>query len=739
MSKIVRVIKKAVPQSVKVKIKDEMNKQLAKQKVDIYKVKYPKLNISNPKKVSVVIPNYNYSKYIIERIDSILLQTYPVYELIILDDCSTDDSVKVIENKIKTIEDVKVTFIKNKENSHSVFSQWQKGFKAAKGDYVWIAEADDSCDPRFLEKNMQGFKDNVVMSYSESKRIDETNHITGSSCRDWFAGIDGNHWAKDFIHNGKLELQTALYFCNTIPNVSAVVFKNNPKMIDYIENAKQFRISGDWYVYFQLLQTGDVAYSASSYNYFRKHKGSESTDIKKSIELKECLTIQKMIRETVTIDSRRIEMQKGRYGGLLKQVTPEVINEVQSMLPKHIAWIIPEPIKGAGGIRTIIQNANYLVKKGYICDIYMEENYKYTNEDFKNKLVSFYGECLCNAYVGIDINKHYDLVFATASQLTPEYVCYSNALHKAYFVQDFEPWFEPMGGEYITLESTYKLGLQGISIGKWLTHKLSTEYNMSMNYFDFCADLNVYKKLNNVKKEKAICFIHQPEKSRRCAKIGLNALLLVKKLMPDVKIYLYGSNDTVDDDIIAKNNMINLHTMPIDKCNELYNKCTVGLCISASNPSRIPFEMMASGLPVVDVYRENNLYDMPEDGILLADATSEAIASALIKVLKDTKLQKEMSINGNKYMQDYPLEKGFEQFGNFVDNYINDKKVISPSIKKLYTKEPVMPSKDILAIASIIKPKPIPRKNTGKTARFIVKARKYSAWKIKLATRKLVR
>lgn len=72
-------------------------------RTDIYSNRKHKLEISNPFKISVVIPNYNYEKYIIERIDSILFQTYPIYELIILDDCSTDRSVEIIQEKIKDL------------------------------------------------------------------------------------------------------------------------------------------------------------------------------------------------------------------------------------------------------------------------------------------------------------------------------------------------------------------------------------------------------------------------------------------------------------------------------------------------------------------------------------------------------------------------------------------------------------------------------------------------------------
>ena len=184
------------------------------------------MELSNPKKVSVVIPNYNYEKFIEERIDSVVLQTYPVYEIIILDDASTDHSVKKIKEVMKKYPNVNFRMIFNKKNGGSVFSQWQKAFSESKGDYVWIAEADDSCSPLFLENVMQGFDDeDVVLSYAESMRIDEHNRILSKSCRDWMSGISTTRWNHSFIHDGEEEIKEALSVCNTIPNVSAVVFK----------------------------------------------------------------------------------------------------------------------------------------------------------------------------------------------------------------------------------------------------------------------------------------------------------------------------------------------------------------------------------------------------------------------------------------------------------------------------------------------------------------------------------
>ncbi len=92
-------------------------------------------------RVSVILPNYNHSKYLKQRIDSILNQTFQDFELILLDDNSPDDSVDIIESyrDHKRVSHIHL----NKENSGSTFKQWERGFSLAKGEYIWIAESDD--------------------------------------------------------------------------------------------------------------------------------------------------------------------------------------------------------------------------------------------------------------------------------------------------------------------------------------------------------------------------------------------------------------------------------------------------------------------------------------------------------------------------------------------------------------------------------------------------------------------
>ncbi len=245
------------------------------------------MSSSQSKKVSVIIPNYNYGKYIARRIDSVLKQTYPIYELIVLDDCSSDDSVNIIRNKITKVRaeypEVKIKFIENEENSGKAMAQWGKGFNQATGDYVWIAEADDSCSKKFLEEAMKGFDDpGVVLSYAESMIINSIGLMIAPNFR-WSRDKEKTgHYKNSYIKDGKKEIEEIMAIRCTIPNVSAVVFKNDKKYLKYLKDALRFSQVGDWYFYTMILDSGKISYSRKSLNRFRIHKSSVTGNAKRT-------------------------------------------------------------------------------------------------------------------------------------------------------------------------------------------------------------------------------------------------------------------------------------------------------------------------------------------------------------------------------------------------------------------------------------------------------------------------
>lgn len=273
-------------------------------------------------KVTAVIPNYNYARYLQERLDSILFQTYPVAEVIILDDCSKDNSIEVIQKLIEENKSgIPIKFIPNEKNSGSVFAQWQKAFEMAAYDYVWIAEADDSCNEHFLETVMQGFcNPDVVISYCESLTIDEKNKLLMGDLRVWIDIFKTGKWDQNYINDGIKEVSETMCINNTIANVSSAVIRNG----DYheiLEAAKSYKLAGDWYTYMNLLKHGKIAYFKESLNYHRMQTQGLTLSTSHEEEYNEIIRLQDFALENFPVSDEvrgkvyeRRERERIRFG-----------------------------------------------------------------------------------------------------------------------------------------------------------------------------------------------------------------------------------------------------------------------------------------------------------------------------------------------------------------------------------------------------------------------------------------
>lgn len=288
------------------------------------------MNSLQNKKVSVVIPNYNYARFIKKRIKSVLAQTYPIYELIVLDDCSSDNSDEIITGTIEEIKEkcpnIKITYIKNEKNSGKAIKQWRRGFELAKGDYIWIAEADDLSNKHFLEEAMKGFDDkDVVLSYTESMIINNKGLMLAPNFRFSRDKEKTGHYKKSYIKTGEEEIKEIMAIRCTIPNVSAVVFKNNKMILDFLDEAAKFKQVGDWYLYLKILENGKIAYSRKSYNKFRIHGDSVTRKSRENrSHFDEIRQLHKMLKKQYEFDEKTIsfmnteEMRVSIEHGIMK-------------------------------------------------------------------------------------------------------------------------------------------------------------------------------------------------------------------------------------------------------------------------------------------------------------------------------------------------------------------------------------------------------------------------------------
>jgi len=230
------------------------------------------------KKVSVVVPNYNYSKYLPERLNSIFDQEYPIYELIILDDKSTDDSIKIIKEVLSSANRSAIV-VENANNSGSVFKQWQRGTEMASGDLLWIAEADDGCTATFLRDLTAQMTQKTSLAFCDSVQVDSTNQRLGESYGFYFEDLPNNPMKNSFTMPGSDFLCRALAVKNVILNVSAVVFDRTALMEvfdQHEETVRSYKVAGDWFIYTSLLSRpqAEVVYVHQSNNVHRRHASS---------------------------------------------------------------------------------------------------------------------------------------------------------------------------------------------------------------------------------------------------------------------------------------------------------------------------------------------------------------------------------------------------------------------------------------------------------------------------------
>lgn len=271
--------------------------------------------------ISVVIPNYNYATYLYRRLYSILSQKVKINEIILLDDCSKDNSVEIIHQLAGLINSIiPVKEVINEKNSGCVYKQWHKGFQNATSKYVWIAEADDYSDERFLEVVMRPFakSEDVRLSYTDTSFMLVNGNPTLRSMNILIDLMKTGHWNKDYINDGINEIENYSFLNCTIANASSVVFRNDNYEKDFKESS-QYKQVGDWLFYVNVMKKGKIAYTHQSLNYCCIHSGSSTATTKKIVHFNEIKSLHKKFLQEYNIPKKKQKYIQKRYQQLKKE------------------------------------------------------------------------------------------------------------------------------------------------------------------------------------------------------------------------------------------------------------------------------------------------------------------------------------------------------------------------------------------------------------------------------------
>lgn len=380
---------------------------------------------------------------------------------------------------------------------------------------------------------------------------------------------------------------------------------------------------------------------------------------KTAYKVKELYELGFDAREKKIIDS---VLDSNKFGEKIINTSP---NQV-----KNVAFIVPGIDRYSGGITSILRLGTYLTRMGY----------KIAYIDFQNRPVE---ENICNAKINLSYvegkfetlngadKKEFDVVIAGNWQA----VYYLNDFdaYKMYFVQDYEPYFFKLNERYLLAKLTYQLGEHIVSLGKWNVEQISKECHVEskMNYISFPYEPGEYSKTiardfygYKLKKNIKIA-VYTKEEGKRIPNI-LQSILehaseyFTKKDIA-LEIVYFG---------MKKNHKVrvgrNLGKLNKDQMLKLYNDSDFGMVASMTNISLVPYEMIATGLPVIEMQDGSFSSFFPSNSALLIDYNYKTLVEKIEESLKNPEILEKTSKNAFKAIENLSWEKTAAEFSDIL-------------------------------------------------------------------------
>jgi len=331
-----------------------------------------------------------------------------------------------------------------------------------------------------------------------------------------------------------------------------------------------------------------------------------------------------------------------------------------------MTWVIPDFTASSGGHINIVRMMQLLRTRGFADQhvVIMEPHRWGSVAEAQAAFDAAFGAGI-TVSLGVRSIEPSRFLVATGWQTAYWVAKYRDAMHKLYFVQDFEPSFYAQGSEYTFAEGTYKLGLTGITAGTWLADKLAEDYGMRTFAISFGCDSDFYKPTTKRPSERRhIFFYARPVTARRCFELGLLALDKVCREMPDVSVIFAGWD--VSEYAIPFHHL-NAGTVPVDQLPDLYTQCDAALVLSATNLSLLPLEAAACGCPIVLNDWPNATWLLGRDEAVYCDMSVDGIAGALKSILADPERRAALAEAGMRRAKAATWEAEADKLAGFLD------------------------------------------------------------------------
>lgn len=336
------------------------------------------------------------------------------------------------------------------------------------------------------------------------------------------------------------------------------------------------------------------------------------------------------------------------HGGTVDLLPPVAgMSEVEKL---HIAIVIPPFLRGSGGHDTIFRIFRHIEEMGHTCSVWLADpTLKMKGEwpaVIRKRIRDEFVELDAPVFKGFDDWFGADVVLATGWQTVAPVLQLPNCRARAYFVQDYEPSFSPTSAESLWAEASYRHDFFAICASPWLARIMSERYGASTSVFQLGVDEEMYYPREVERRRDTIAFYGRANTSRRAVPLGMLALAELCRRRPGTRVVIYGNRTPLESTFPYEY----LGVASQEQLATLYSEATVGLCLSVTNYSRAPQEMMACGLPCVDLAGFSAESVFGADGpVTLSDFSPVALADHMEELMTNENRWSELSLEGIEF------------------------------------------------------------------------------------------
>ncbi len=328
----------------------------------------------------------------------------------------------------------------------------------------------------------------------------------------------------------------------------------------------------------------------------------------------------------------------------------------------RLAMVIPPFTRGSGGHNTLFQILTRLEERGHTCSVWLADPHNQMREQWpgvlRHDIREFFAPLRGPVYKGFDQWQGADVAMATGWQTVHETLGLDLCRARAYIVNDHEPEFYATSTERILAEDTYRHDLHCIAASPWLRDLLIERYGASADAFQLGVDHEIYRPLPVERRPDTVIYYARHSTPRRAVPIGLMALAELHRRMPDVRITLFGTENPLHTAFPYEH----LGVLTPPQLASLYAQSTAGLCLSLTNFSLMPKEMLACGLPCVELAGVSAESIFGQDGVLdLAALTPDSIADALQRILTDPERSAQRSRAGIEFVASHTWDQATDE------------------------------------------------------------------------------